>query len=77
MIRLVLIGLLLVAVYWLGHRAGRHERPRRRIARGQGAPPCPYCQARLGFQRVRVGDDDTYALCRACLREVHRTPHRA
>ena len=77
MIRLVLVGLLFMAVYWLGRRVGRHERASRRIARRRGAPPCPSCQARLGFQRIQVGDDDTYVLCRACLREVDRTPHRA
>ncbi len=77
MIRLVLVVLLFVAVYWLGRRAGHREATRRRTARRRGAPLCPYCQARLGFQRIQVGDDDTYAICRACLREVHRTPHRA
>ena len=66
MIRLVLVGLLLMAVYWLGRLVECNEWADGRIARRRGSPPCPYyCQARMGFQRIslqvlsRVGSSAT------------------
>ena len=74
MIRLVLVVLVLLTLCWVGRRAERYPRPVRRRRRRRATPPCPYCQARVGLQQIRVDRAEIYAICRACLRTVAPAP---
>ena len=77
MIRLLFFVLVLLTLWWIGRGPAR---PRRRVGRGtrrRVTAPCPYCQARVGFQQIRLNPAETHSICRACLREVHRSPHQA
>ena len=65
------------------HRRGRTSRtPHRKRATGRitvrsWRPACPHCRAWCGFQRIQVDHEETYVICRACLRKVDGTKYRA
>ncbi len=63
-------------------RRRRSRTPHRKRATGgitvrSAHRPCPYCGAWCGFQRIQVDHEETYVICRACLRKVDGTQYRA
>ena len=62
-------------------RARRSRTPHRKRATGwitvrSWRRACPHCRAWCGFQRIQVDHEETYVICRACLRKVDGAQYR-